>query len=130
MIPSDVPPRVTWLQRFARPVTHPFQRVHARQKLLPALCVDSRVKWNLSVDDVLVKTRNRENAAQRLGRPIGPEELPTRLHSLEAVKIWHIRRVILDSSSFEEAASRLGITKKTLWELRRKHRLTEQPSHR
>jgi predicted DNA-binding protein (UPF0251 family) len=80
--------------------------------------------------DVLLKTRNAENAAQRLGRPIAPEELPTRLHSLEAVKIWHIRRVILDSSSYEEAASRLGITKKTLWELRRRHRLKEKPSHR
>jgi predicted DNA-binding protein (UPF0251 family) len=82
------------------------------------------------VIDVFASTRKREKAEQRLGRPIAPEELPTRLHSLEAVKIWHVRRVILDSSSYEEAAGRLGITKKTLWELRRKHRLTEKPSHR
>lgn len=72
----------------------------------------------------------RESTAMQLERPIPTNELPTRLHSLEAVKIWHVRRVILDSSSYQEAAQRLGITKKTLWELRRRHRLKERPSQR
>lgn len=72
----------------------------------------------------------REDSRLRLARPIPTDALPTRLHSLEAVKIWHVRRVILDSSSYQEAAQRLGITKKTLWELRRKYRLKERPSHR
>ncbi len=73
---------------------------------------------------------NRSDAETQLARPIPTDELPTRLHSLEAVKVWHVRRVILDSSSFQEAAQRLGITKKTLWEMRRKHRLAERPGHR
>lgn len=69
------------------------------------------------------------DAVKRLARPIPTDTLPTRLHSLEAVKVWHARRVILDSSSYQEAADRLGITKKTLWEMRRKHCLKERPGH-
>lgn len=72
----------------------------------------------------------RDDSKLRLAHPIPTDALPTRLHSLEAVKVWHVRRVILDSSSFQEAAQRLGITKKTLWELRRKHCLKERPAQR
>lgn len=55
------------------------------------------------------------------------ESLPTRFHSAEQVRIWHTRRVILDSATFKEAASRLGITQKTLNAWRAKYQLDERP---
>lgn len=54
--------------------------------------------------------------------------VPTRLHTFEEVRVWHARRVILDSTTFQEAADRLGITKKTLWEFRKKHGIRERPT--
>lgn len=53
------------------------------------------------------------------------DALPTRLHTLRAVERWHVARVIADSHTYEEAARRLGITKKTLWELRRRHEIND-----
>lgn len=77
------------------------------------------------------KNRNQEGSTRpQLRQKISTDALPTRLHSLESVKVWHVRRVILDSSSYDEAAERLGITKKTLWEMRRRHHLDEQPAGR
>ncbi|GEM_PF-3881285 len=74
------------------------------------------------------ENRSKEGNRPQLRQRISTDALPTRLHSLESVKVWHVRRVILDSSSYEEAAERLGITKKTLWEIRRRHHLEEQPA--
>lgn len=52
---------------------------------------------------------------------------PTRLHTRRAVEAWHARRVISDSYTYQEAADRLGVSKKTLWEMRKRHNITEQP---
>lgn len=38
---------------------------------------------------------------------------------MEQVQRWHTRRVLRDSWTYEEAATRLGISKKTLWEWRK-----------
>jgi len=62
-----------------------------------------------------------------LNAQIDINQLPTRFHSLEALKVWHVRRVILDSITYPEAARRLGVSTKTLWEIRRRYKITEMP---
>ena len=65
----------------------------------------------------------REVLAQR----IPPDSMPTRFHTRCQVKIWHARRVILDSSTWAEAAKRLDISKKTLWMWRDRYGIPEEP---
>lgn len=62
-----------------------------------------------------------------LAQPIPPDSVPTRLHTTDQVKIWHARRVILDSSTWAEAAKRLDVSKKTLWIWRNEHGILEEP---
>lgn len=62
-------------------------------------------------------------------RFIPPWQLPTRIHTIDEVMVWHIRRVVLDSESMAEAAQRLGITRKTLWARMKKFGIAERPAN-
>lgn len=64
---------------------------------------------------------------RRRGDPIPLDELPTRLDPLDQVIVWHVRRVIRDSNTLDEAAERIGRSKKTLWGWRRRFAFTDQP---
>jgi len=64
----------------------------------------------------LIGSRTEEPWQHHLRLP--PGQLPTRLHSMDQVKRWHTIRVLRDSTTYQEAAIRLGVSKKTLWEWR------------
>ena len=59
--------------------------------------------------------------------PIPLHQPPHRFHTIEQVKIWHARHVLLDSASYEEAAARLDISSKQLWLWRGRYDITESP---
>lgn len=60
-------------------------------------------------------------------RRIPLDALPTRLHTLDEVAVWHTRRVIVDSDTYLEAGQRLGICEKTLWDRRRRFGIDDLP---
>jgi NtrC-family two-component system response regulator AlgB len=55
--------------------------------------------------------------------PRAPASTPTHRLSLEELERQHIERVLADSGTLEEAATRLGINPTTLWRKRRRYRL-------
>jgi|GEM_PF-4930998 len=64
---------------------------------------------------------------RRRGDRIPLDSLPTRFDKMAEVKLWHVRRVVADSETWGEAAKRLGMTTKTLWSYRGRHRFSELP---
>jgi Bacterial regulatory protein, Fis family len=59
-----------------------------------------------------------------LGRaPRAPADTPTNRLSLEELERQHIERVLADSGTLEEAATRLGINPTTLWRKRKRYHL-------
>jgi hypothetical protein len=55
-------------------------------------------------------------------------DLPEPGTPLDGVIVWHIRQTIPCYSSYEEAADALGVSKKTLWEWRKRHGIEECPT--
>lgn len=64
---------------------------------------------------------------RRRGDRIPLDSLPTRFDKMAQVKLWHVRRVVADSETWGEAAFRLGMTRKTLWEYRKRTGFKELP---
>jgi two-component system, NtrC family, response regulator AlgB len=110
---------------------------HGRELLIldsPARAALAAYRWPGNVRE-LVNALERAVVLAR-GTTIGTEDLPDRLvapasdgppppsgSSLEDLEQRHVRQVLAESSTLEEAAARLGINVTTLWRKRKRWRL-------
>lgn len=53
--------------------------------------------------------------------------LPPATATLEEIRAWHVRRAIRIHDTYKAAAETLGISRKTLWELRDRYNIEQKP---
>jgi len=104
----------------------------SRHRFFVAMTCNASTGWGRGTEEELVNALERAVVLAR-GATITTDDLPDRLvapapegprlpggTSLEDMEQRHVRQVLAESSTLEEAAARLGINVTTLWRKRKR----------